>query len=181
MIDGEQRGPFPLDQLAAEGVRPSTYVWTDGMDDWEKAEDVADICRLFRNRLHDLMHPGSVQAELRQEATPYRLKDIPDASPTRYDRHLKEGESFPSLEEIDAREDHSLQPPSLILPAVLVAILFCPLVGLIAVVYAVKTRNAWKQGEKDKAYDYHRSAKMWIGITFFLGLILAAFVMRRSL
>lgn len=41
MIDGERRGPFELSQLADAGVRPGTYVWCKGMDDWEKAEDVA--------------------------------------------------------------------------------------------------------------------------------------------
>lgn len=182
MIDGEQRGPYPLDQLAAAGVRPSTYVWTDGMDDWEKAEDVADICRMFRNRLHDLMHPGSVIAEQqRDQAQPYPLKDVAPGSPSRYDRHLNEGESLPTLDEIDAMEDHSRPPQSMILLSVIVALLFCPLIGIIGVIYAIKSNNAWKRGEKDKAYDYNRSAKMWTGITFFLGLILAAFVMRQTL
>lgn len=57
MIDGERRGPFELDALADVGVRPDTYVWCKGMADWEKAEDVAEICRWYRQRIFGLMHP----------------------------------------------------------------------------------------------------------------------------
>lgn len=51
MIGGVQRGPFPLDRLVEEGVRPDTYVWCKGMDDWVQANEVPDICRFFRQRL----------------------------------------------------------------------------------------------------------------------------------
>ena len=51
MIDGRQYGPMELDEMVREGVRPDTYVWCKGMDDWRPASDVADICRYFRRRL----------------------------------------------------------------------------------------------------------------------------------
>lgn len=178
-IDGEQCGPFPLDQLAEAGVRPSTYVWCAGMDDWEKAEDVPDICRMFRNRLHDLMHPKSVEAEQRLESTE-PTSTASETSPSRFDPFLGNGGQLPSLEEIEARENHDVPPTPMLVPAIVVAILFCPLVGLVAIYYALKSRTAWKKGEKDKAHDYNRNAKMWTGITFFIGLIVAAFIIRRN-
>lgn len=51
MIDGRQVGPFELDDVVREGIRPDTYVWCKGMADWEQAQDVPDICRYFRQRL----------------------------------------------------------------------------------------------------------------------------------
>ena len=51
MIDGRQYGPMELDEMVKEGVRPDTYVWCKGMDDWAYASDVPDICRYFRQRL----------------------------------------------------------------------------------------------------------------------------------
>lgn len=51
MIGGQQYGPMTLDEMAREGVRPDTYVWCKGMDDWTPATDVPDICRYFRQRL----------------------------------------------------------------------------------------------------------------------------------
>ncbi|MDE6479321.1 MAG: DUF4339 domain-containing protein [Muribaculaceae bacterium] len=51
MIGGRQYGPMSLDDMPKEGVRPDTYVWCKGMDDWMQASDVPDICRYFRQRL----------------------------------------------------------------------------------------------------------------------------------
>lgn len=51
MIEGRQYGPMTLDEMVREGVRPDTYVWCKGMDDWTQAEEVPDICRYFRQRL----------------------------------------------------------------------------------------------------------------------------------
>lgn len=177
MIDGEQRGPFPLEELAAAGVRPSTYVWCDGMEDWEKAEDVGEVCRVFRNRIHDLMHPGSVAAEQRREAPQDFGQGGANSSPTRYDRYLDSDQHIPTLEEMEAQEDHNQEPGNWIVLAVVAAIFFSPILGGVAIYYAIKSRKAWKKGEKDQAYDYQRSAKMWIGITFFIGIIMVAFVL----
>ena len=177
-IKGEQRGPFPLDQLPQEGVRPSTYVWCDGMDNWEKAEDVAEICRLFRNRIHTLMHPGSVIAEQQRRAeADIPLKASAESSPSRYDHHLPEGEQLPSIEEIEAREDHS-HPPTPMIAAAIVGLILLPPAGAVGLFYALKSRKMWRKGEKDNAHELTRSAKMWSGIAFFLGMILLAFIFR---
>lgn len=42
-INGTQRGPFPPEQLPAQGLRPETMVWADGMAQWERADRVAEL------------------------------------------------------------------------------------------------------------------------------------------
>jgi TM2 domain-containing membrane protein YozV len=42
-INGTQRGPFSPEQLAAQGLRPETLVWADGMAQWERADRVAEL------------------------------------------------------------------------------------------------------------------------------------------
>jgi hypothetical protein len=182
MIDGERRGPFELQQLVKVGVRPSTYVWCKGMADWEKAEDVADICRLYRNRIFDLMHPSAPPA-------PDGIKDKPPGGGagtpppppsrmfSRYDPHLPPGEELPSLEEIDSREDVSA-PLANIMPWAILSIIFFPPVGLLGVAYASKSKRLWKENRKADAHEFERSAKMCTGIAFFLGLILWSFIIR---
>lgn len=182
MIDGERRGPFELNQLAEAGVRPSTYVWCKDMDKWEKAEDVADVCRMFRNRIYDLMHPSSVDAEKQVSLPANSGTGNPETRGfTRYDRVLQQhnADPFPSIEEIEERENKLPPPPYLLLTAILVTILFFPPTGIAAIVYAVKARKTWKEKPASaEAGHYTRSAKMWIGITFFLGLIFYAFISR---
>ncbi len=42
---GQQRGPFTIDQLKAMGLRPETLVWCEGMDQWRRADLVAELQR----------------------------------------------------------------------------------------------------------------------------------------
>jgi TM2 domain-containing membrane protein YozV len=46
-VGGEQRGPFPKEQLLGQGLRPETLVWTDGMPQWQRADSVLDLASLF--------------------------------------------------------------------------------------------------------------------------------------
>ena len=190
MINGECCGPFSLAELPEAGVGPDTYVWCRGMADWEKAEDVADICRFYRQRIFDLMHPTA------PEPTP-ELQSPDQETENRakgwIGRWVSDSDILPEPE-----PPMDTPPPSLIGVA-LVLIVFCsPLPGFVALYFAFKSRKAWEEamrseGEKSrnlydpeeirklkqKAYDYTRKAKMWCGITFFFGFIMLAFLSNR--
>ena len=175
MIDGEQKGPFTLEELPGAGVRPSTYIWCKGMPDWQPAEENADVCRLFRNHLYDLMHPGQGIDLSKDELEKYKVKQDEPAGPppTRFDRYLQEtgNDPLPSLEEIDSGKDTSTPPVSMIGYAWLVTFLCCPPTGIVALIFAYKSRKAWNQGQNELAHDLNRKAKMWTGISFFIGII----------
>lgn len=144
MIDGERRGPFPLERLPEEGVHPSTYVWSKGMADWEKAEDVAEICRFYRGRLYDIMHPAPV-------APPEEVQQMPQQSGESDTRHrlgAMHGVELPTLEEIDSHEDTSVKPRSMLVPAILATFFFCPPIGIFAIYLAVASKKCWKNSLK---------------------------------
>ncbi len=42
-MGGGQKGPFPTDQLLAQGLRPDTLVWADGMPAWARADQVPEL------------------------------------------------------------------------------------------------------------------------------------------
>ncbi|MDE7437766.1 MAG: GYF domain-containing protein [Muribaculaceae bacterium] len=181
MIDGERKGPFTLAQLNDAGVRPDTYVWAKGMADWQKADEVADICRHFRQHLFDKMHPSSC---------------LSVESPNDRDRRSTEPRSgfgfgyynFPMPEEDPAEMQNPPMPTLLI--AVMVMLFCFPPTGIVAIYYSIHSRNLWNKaqeiaegkvkGDADifrrNAHDASRKAKMWVGITFFTGLIFYAFV-----
>lgn len=204
MIDGQRHGPLELDQLIEAGVRPSTYVWCKGMDDWEKAEDVADICRYFRQHIFDMMHPAKryenpsqnhpgMNSEMNAVAND-SMTDVP----VRFREFIRKAGGDPDDWQ-QMQEDTSRPPfPTLFLSVMMT--LFCfPITGMVAVYYSYKARVTWQESmrsqsesssplysrdEKEnlrrKAHDYGRRAKMWIGITFFLSIILYAFVGHQS-
>lgn len=44
LADGDNRkGPFPAEQLAAQGLTADTLVWREGMADWQPASAVAEL------------------------------------------------------------------------------------------------------------------------------------------
>jgi len=196
MIDGERRGPFELSQLADAGVRPGTYVWCKGMDDWEKAEDVADICRHFRQRIFDMMHPSSNRSL--GSAVPQRQdvagEDPYAQVPLRYREMIRRSGEIP--DGFRTEEPDTTKPPAPTLFISIFLMFFCfPITGLVAVYYSYKARQAWSEATRSgsmqekplytdseredlrrQAHDSDRQAKMWVGITFFLGVILYALV-----
>lgn len=201
MIDGEKRGPYELNQLAEAGVRPSTYVWCKGMADWEKAEDVADICRMFRGRLYDLLHPTMAAPKQPSQPTASATGNADSRPLSRFD-HILQDTRLPSIEEIDARQDISRPPSNLLFPAILVTLLFFPPLGIFAIYFAVASKRCWKKANETQsgtemktaasdtpsandwrrlAHEYCRAAKMWTGITFFIGLILYGFLFSKIL
>jgi len=44
---GKQLGPFPLNQLQQQGLRPQTLVWRNGMSGWVQASQVPELAALF--------------------------------------------------------------------------------------------------------------------------------------
>lgn len=190
MIDGERRGPFRAEELPEAGVRPETYVWCKGMDDWQRAEEVADICRFFRLRIFDLMHPSQVGPI---EPNPASVEpqdpnpgEIDPEDPYIFRRNRPITEETP---------DTDIQPVSMLIPAIVLTLLCFPPTGFVAIYYGVMTRRTWAAAHNEPyakelpaeekvrlslaAHDYSRSAKLWTGITFFLGIILFAFLTLR--
>lgn len=47
-VNNQQYGPFTIDELIANGLTPTTLVWTDGMAQWTKAADVPQLSMIFR-------------------------------------------------------------------------------------------------------------------------------------
>lgn len=195
MIDGECRGPFTLEELHSSGVRPDTYVWCKGMEDWEKAEDVADICRFYRQRIFNLMHPSSSPAPT--PSHPDTEDEDPYINfPLRFRGYIRQTGEKPEFTQTEP--DYNLRPTSLI-PVAIVLILLCnPITGLVALYYAIRSRQAWNEAHRSneshnkalytdserqafsrKAHEYARLARMWCGISFFLGFFFAALLTRN--
>lgn len=179
MIEGEQRGPYTLQELSDAGVTPDTYIWCKGMTDWQKARDNADVCRAFRQRIFDMMHPSQRPQEPEKTDSDAQADDRNlDSIPPVFRRYFIKNPELKIGEPTNTEPDYSRQPRSLLPEAILVTLLCCPATGFVAIYFAVRTTKMWKEGKQEEAYDLNRKARMWIGITFFLGLILNAVVAR---
>ena len=187
MTEKGRIGPLPLEELPAAGVGPDTYVWCKGMADWEKADNVAEICRFWRNRIYDKMHPAPVPSDTDI------VKDNTESEP---EEVLTRFGYIPVNQEND--DDFDTAPPSM-MAVVILLIIFCfPPTGIVALYFAIKTRRTWMEATradsknsnklysdeernslKKMAHEYARKTKMWIGYTISIGLIFYAVIFRH--
>lgn len=201
IINEEQKGPFELTELPDAGVTPETYVWCKGMSDWQPAGEVADICRFYRNRLFDIMHPDKNDPSLEvidQHIKEAEFEEKLDQVPVKF-RYIVRKTGVEPGEPLEEPDTFDSQPPAMLLAvSIALTILCCPL-AIVAIYFSIQATKAWKESQRSNAkgsgklytddertyyrrlsYDYARSAKMWIGISFFIGLILYAFLFHKS-
>lgn len=181
IINKEQVGPLELPELVEAGLRPDTYVWCKGMDDWQPASEVADICRFFRNRIFDLMHPSAATVQPAETPATAATPDDDDY------KGMKSREFWATVatqikEQSELNETNPVQqsePPSAWypFPIVLAVIFFFPL-GIPALLYARKSAKLWKADMHDESREAARQAKFYGGIAFFIGLIFIAAIFR---
>lgn len=183
MLRGEQCGPYTLEELAAAGVRPDTYVWCKGMPEWKEASEVADICRYFRQYLGNLMHPAQSAAETgnpHAASEEEQSGEATDRMPVKWRRIIEESGPIPE-QPAEEQPDYSKPPHAPLAEAIIATVLCCPIVGIVAIVQAVRCARLWKAGKAEEAYEASRSAKMWTGITFFMGFLVYAMLGRHLL
>jgi hypothetical protein len=173
MRDGEQVGPFLLSSLPDEGVAPDTYVWCKGMDKWQRAKDVADICRLMRQRLSASSTDKNIEKTIAddEQLNSSRLPELPEI--------------------ISENVNYDVKPHSFIVEALVVSLFCFPPTGFVALYNAGRGISLWKASVESKnreeikslreeCYECSVRAKMWTGITFFLGFIVMAVLFRLS-
>lgn len=183
-IDRQTQGPYTLTQLVEMQIRPSTYVWCKGMDDWEKAEDVADICRAMRCTLAGLPIPGEADAD---GMTLDKRQDNTQAA----DNAVLPFGGFRSIPEPPQQTpDYNIKPKGIsIFMALLLTIFFFPPTGLIAIWYAYSFKHLWLSSEDDsisadarhrlrvKAYEKARVYRIMSLLTVCIFFILTGLMM----
>lgn len=199
MIEGERKGPYELTELPEAGIGPDTYVWCKGMADWEKAEDVADICRFYRQRLFDMMHGESPGPESGAAPAAADGADPYAGVPLRFRQMMRNAGADPeAFSNTQEEPDYDRPPMPTVFLSVMMTILCFPITGFVAIYYSFKARQTWIESQRSetgnnkelysqterrelrrKAHDYERLAKMWLGITFFVTIILAALLGTR--
>lgn len=187
IIDDKCQGPFNLDELKGVGVGPNTYVWCKTMSDWQPALEVGEISDYFRQSLR----------KTTERQAPLDNLEKDNGEDNYFNRFFaRYGVEFSKMEE---SEDMDIPPQTSIVAAVLMTLFCFPITGFVGIYYTIKSRKEWAnavRSESDSsqclytseerrefkmyAHHYARMAKMWIGITFFMGFILYAIISKYS-
>ena len=180
-INGEQKGPFSIDELFENDVRPSTYVWCKEMDDWQQAKTIPEIRDAFRTHVENNRAESQTQADTGGDVA----QEEPDLSnvPQSFRGIVRRSGTIPGPPE--NTDPDTSQPPQVSMALAIISLLLCFFpTGIAAVIFTYRSQKTWQKAiqsdipaSKDKsdlrakAHDYARLAKMWLGITVALGFI----------
>lgn len=159
------------------------------MADWERAEDVPEVCRAMRRTLAGF-DPVTGELIATRQADPEeknREEILKDEMQARAEglRGLR------GIPESNIEKNYDLKPSVSVVLAILATVFCFPFTGLVAVWYAMKSRAHWKMSEdrnarpreaadlRRKAHDDARLYRMMLGITLCLGLIMIGYTLSQ--
>ena|SRR5690554_1177775 len=149
--EGNQKGTFTALELKQESVKRDTLVWTQGMEQWKRAEEVDELRYLFSGTY--------------QEAPSYPAQPV--QSP---------GGQASYAPGIDEKEQRPM-PKTWLVESILVTILpfmlcgsFLNLLGIIGIVYAAQVESFYNRGDYVAAAESSRSAGKWTRIAMWIAI-----------
>ena len=144
---GKQKGAFTPDELKQENIQRETMVWTQGMTDWTRADQVTDLNFLFTNAVSS---------------------DNPKTPPPTAIYHTQSYYNPAANME---------RPKSYMIESLLVTLLpffICgsvlSLLGVIAIVYASQVDSYIHMNRWEEAKESSAKARKWYKITFWLSI-----------
>lgn len=180
-LDGEEKGPFSLADLSDAGVRPSTYVWSKEMADWQRADSVEEIRDYFRGHISS-PSPAAPQPIVINPANQnggYAAPEQQEEKPKSRPRFSRFGISE---EDVQMPEPDINTPPQVSMGLAILSFFFFPPTAIAAIIFTRQAEKLWRDSTKatdtnemnrlrTEAHDKARLSKMWMGISLAIGLI----------
>lgn len=145
--EGNQKGTFSPEELRREGVKRDTLVWTQGMEQWKRAEEVEELSFLFSDS--------------------YTTHQVETDYVGRYEPSVAPGSTQPLQP----------MPKTWLVESILVTILpfilcssFLSLIGIIGIVYAAQVESFYNRGDYVASLESSRSAAKWTRITMWISI-----------
>ncbi|MBR4389417.1 MAG: CD225/dispanin family protein [Prevotella sp.] len=149
--NGQQMGPYTIEQLKIYHVTPETDVWTEGMANWAKAKDVPALASLFAG-----MGAAAMGAQ-------------PQAAPNSGQYQQPSGNN--QYQQAQPASYGGYPPKTWVAEAILVTLFCCMPFGIVGLVHATMVSLYYNRGEFEAAEQASRTAGKWVKIAFIIGLV----------
>ena len=183
-INGLQEGPMDLEQLKAQKITPTTYVWCAGMKDWAYARDVTDLQDIIAQNSNS-EEPGYnnpeqtsiVEADTTNEPeqlndteTPASASDT-DSQPEQVINRpaVQPATTFNEPQKEDKPKEERPCPPNNLIWAILITIFCCQPIGIVAIILAAQVSNKYY----DSGYEAAKKYSDWTAILCIACIVLA--------
>ena len=176
--NGQQRGPYTIDQLRYMRITPDTEVWMEGMYNWVKASDVPELKDILAAQ------EQTYQAQAGPQQPPYGQQ--PYGQPYgqqaygpqpgyqqpygTQQAYQQPGYQQPYGPQAGYQQTSGIPPKTWMVESILVLIFCCLPFGIVGVVYASKVSGLFAAGRFAEAEQASRDAGKWTKLGFFIGL-----------
>ena len=145
--EGKQKGTFSPESLQQEPIKRDTLVWTQGMEQWVRADEVQELQFLFSG---ESTFSAQQPPQNDEPASSFSSATIPPMPKTWM------------VESILAT----------ILPFLLCSCIFS-LLGIVGIVNATKVESLYRAGSFAEAEEASKQAKLWTKVAMWIGIIWA--------
>ncbi len=148
--EGKQKGTFSPEELRQEGIKRDTLVWTQGMEQWKRAEETEELYFLFSDAYTE------PRAAANEPAIPYN----------------RPGEATAVGSQIQQPMPRTWLVESIlvtILPFILCSSVLS-LLGIIGIVYAAQVESFYNRGDYAASLESSRSAAKWTKIAMWIAI-----------
>lgn len=171
--NGQQAGPFAVDQLIAEGVTPTTLVWCEGMAQWQPAQEIAEISVLFYQQPQQPVVPPTPEQAYQQPQPAYQQPQQPQPQQAyqqpqqayqqpQQPQQPQQAYQQPVYGPQPAYGNQQMpMPQNYLIHSIIVTILCCWPLGIVAIINAVGVGNAYNAGNYEEAERKSKQAKKW--------------------
>lgn len=161
--NNQRLGPFPLEQLLANGLTPDTLVWCEGMPGWQKANEVPEVAALFAPQQQyqqpQYQQPQYQQPQYQQPQYQQPAYQQPQYQQPQYQQPAYQqpqyGYQQPAYNNAPPRPDNNM------VWAILCTILCCLPLGVVAIIKASNVNSLYDRGDYAGAEEAAKSAKSW--------------------
>lgn len=189
IVNDHHDGPYSVDTLVANGLKPDDLVWTEGLADWTPAGNILELAEAMN--LRDSM--VAAQAEPAAPATaevieiveteaeaPVEQEPACNVEPDPQPQPAQEPYAAPQMQaaytqtapaQAAAMTQTEPCPPAYIAWSIIVTVLCCTIVGIPAIVFASMTKSAYYRGDLAKAKRYSEITQWFIIAAIVLGAV----------
>ena len=155
--NGVQSGPVDLDAMKQMGLTSSAYVWHEGLSDWVNITQVPELQGAYA------MESETTGAVMGQ---PYQPQPQPASQPA------------PQQQPQHAEQPQQPEPcpPTNLVWAIISTVLCCIPTGIVAIFYALKVSNKYREGDIEGAKRASEVGAWWCIATIILGIICQPFL-----
>lgn len=189
IVNDHHDGPYSVDTLVANGLKPEDLVWTEGLADWTPAGNILELAEAMNLRDSMAAAPAEPAAPVAAEVieiveteaeAPMEQEAACDAEPAQQPQPAQQPYAAPQMQtaytqaapaQAAAMTQTEPCPPSYIAWSIIVTVLCCTIVGIPAIVFASMTKSAYYRGDLAKAKRYSEITQWFIIAAIVLGAV----------